>query len=413
MPSIAARARRAAALLAALAPLLAPAAHAQEKASVRVGSLAGITGAVAETAVDVTQARSLAAQQVNAEGGIGPKGLKLELALADSACDAAAAIDATRALIEEARIVAALAPMCSGAALAAAEQVAIPAGLVMIADTATSSALAALDDHDLVFRVSPSDSRQAMALVRAARERGVTKVAVAHADDAYHSDLAAMFVAAFEAAEGEVAVVAMHEAGSEDHSGAAAALAASGADALVLLAYYNASGIDLLEAAAKAGAFRRILTADGMANPEVGRRVAPAKLAGLTVVFPAADRGSDAWARFAAAAEAAGMDPDQPYAAQAYDASFLLALAVEKAAAAGAPSRESVAAAIRAVAQGPGETILPGEWRKAKAAIAGGEAIDYRGASGPVSFDKAGEITGRFVVGEVAPDGSWSESTLE
>ena len=52
--------------------------------------------------------------------------------------------------------------------------------------------------------------------------------------------------------------------------------------------------------------------------------------------------------------------------------------------------------ALRQVANAPGTQILPGEWAKAKEAIAAGEDIDYVGASGSIDFDDAGDVSGTF-----------------
>ncbi len=379
-------------------------------AEVRVGSFAGMTGPVAETSADVTQARSLAASQVNAQGGLFAAGDRLELLLADSACDARIAVEAGRALVDEARIVAALAPLCSGAARALAESVAIPAGMAMIADAATARSLSLLADGDLVYRVAPSDAAQARALVGLALSEGRRRISVAHASDPYNAELATLFVQGFEAAGGEVARVHAHEAGRIDYSREAALLAADGADALAVFAYYNSSGIDLLDAALDTGAFARIYGADGLANPEVERRIGAGRLDALAILAPATDRTTEAWARFAAAAEEIGLDPLMPYAAQAYDAAFLLALAIERA---GAPDRAAIARALRPVANPPGDVILPGEWARAKAAIAGGEPVDYRGASGPIVFDETGDVAGHFVVWRKDAAGLWRASPLD
>ena len=82
------------------------------------------------------------------------------------------------------------------------------------------------------------------------------------------------------------------------------------------------------------------------------------------------------------------------YAPQAYDAAFLLALAIEKNGNAG---REGLAAALREVATAPGEKILPGEWSKALELIKAGTDIDYEGAGGSLDFDEAGDVDGIIV----------------
>jgi branched-chain amino acid transport system substrate-binding protein len=96
----------------------------------------------------------------------------------------------------------------------------------------------------------------------------------------------------------------------------------------------------------------------------------------------------------------AGQDPTATYAPQAYDAAFMLALAIEKN---GSASREGLAAALRDIATAPGERILPGEWAKAVELIKAGKDIDYEGAGGPAEFDAAGDVDG--VIVELAVEG--------
>src|SRR3546814_15506324 len=69
--------------------------------------------------------------------------------------------------------------------------------------------------------------------------------------------------------------------------------------------------------------------------------------------------------------KAAGGDQTAVYATTSYDATFLLALAVEQA---GAADRAKISEALREVASAPGEVILPGEWGKARKLIEIGRA---------------------------------------
>ena len=93
------------------------------------------------------------------------------------------------------------------------------------------------------------------------------------------------------------------------------------------------------------------------------------------------------------------------YVPQAYDAAFLLALAIEKN---GKADRAGLSQALRDVATAPGEKILPGEWKKAVELIKAGKDIDYEGASGPAEFDKAGDVDGIIVEVDVK-DGKFVE----
>ena len=88
----------------------------------------------------------------------------------------------------------------------------------------------------------------------------------------------------------------------------------------------------------------------------------------------------------------------KPFSANTYDATFMLALAIEQA---GSADRSKISAALRKIAGPGGMVILPGQWAKAKAAIAAGKKINYQGAAGPHDFDAAGDVPGVIDVFEV------------
>ena len=101
------------------------------------------------------------------------------------------------------------------------------------------------------------------------------------------------------------------------------------------------------------------------------------------------------------------LNPAGAFVGQSYDATFLLALAIEKN---GKAERAGVAQALRAVATPPGEVVLPGEWAKAKALIKAGKEINYEGATGSLDFDVAGDVSGVIIeMGVNVREGSFIE----
>ena len=101
-------------------------------------------------------------------------------------------------------------------------------------------------------------------------------------------------------------------------------------------------------------------------------------------------------------AKAGGVDPTQIYAPEAYDAAFILALAIEK----NGAKRDGLSKAVHEVANPPGEVILPGEWKKAKDIIDAGGEVNYEGATGPVNFDQHGDVAG-YILEETVKNGNW------
>jgi len=172
-------------------------------AEVKIGSVAGVTGPIAELLAEVVKGRDLAASQINAQGAMFD-GAPLTMVLADSACDPKAAVDAANKVVNVDQVTAIVGANCSGATNGMVQAVTIPAGVVSISDSATAPSISTLDDNDLVYRVAASDAYQGVALAELAMSQGYEKIAVSYANDDYNAGLAAAFVEAYEAMGGAV-----------------------------------------------------------------------------------------------------------------------------------------------------------------------------------------------------------------
>ncbi len=374
-------------------------------ADVKIGSSAGMTGPTAELVAPVIAGRNLAAAQVNEQGGLFG-GDTYRLVPGDSQCDPKAAVDAAAKLVNVEQVVAIIGPTCSGATNGMSQSVTIPAGVAVLSDTATAPSISELEDNDLVFRVAPSDAYQGRTLAQFAWDAGYRKLAVTYANDDYNAGLAGVFVASFEEMGGTIAGNQLHEPDRASYRSELSTLAGGGAEGLALFAYYGGSGIKILRNSLENGLFGKFLGADGMIDNSVIEQLGADTLRGnIMLSQPAADTEGESYKAFAAAFAAAGHDPAAPYVAYGYDIAFLMALAVEKA---GSADRSKIPAALREVANAPGMVIRPGEWMKAKEAIAAGQDVNYEGASGAIEFDDNGDVAGvysRYVVGD---DGTWT-----
>src|SRR5690606_8752202 len=242
------------------AVVLAAPAHAQD---VKIGLMAAISGPIAALAPPMAAASKLAVAHVNEQGGI-LKGGKLEAVLGDSACNPQNATDAATKAVNIDRVLAIVGPACSGAVLATANSVAIPAGVLMITPSGTSPEITKLNDKDLVYRTLPSDDYQGRALARTLKARGIDKVAVAYLNNDYGKGLAESFKAEFEANGGTIAGYSGHEDGKASYRSELATLARGGADTLVLFDYGDGTGLSLLRQALENGFFKTFVGADGM-----------------------------------------------------------------------------------------------------------------------------------------------------
>jgi branched-chain amino acid transport system substrate-binding protein len=376
---------------------------------IKVGSAGGVTGPIAELVVPILAARDLAAKHVNEQGGL-LGGDTMVLVVGDGQCDPKAAVDMGNKLVNVEQVVGIVGPSCSGETNGMVQSVSIPAGVVNISDSATAPSISELKDNDLVFRVAASDAYQGVALASLAKKSGYNKIAVTYSNDDYNAGIAGVFVKAFTEMGGTVTANLVHEPKKASYRSEVTTLAEGGPDALALFAYYGGSGITIMKNALEAGAFTKFLGADGMFDKSVIEQVGADTLKGnIMITQGASDPDSPAYKAFAEAYKSTNHDPAAPYAAHGYDATFLMALAIEKA---GAADRSKISAALREVANAPGEPIYPGEWAKAKKLIAEGKDIDYVGASGPVDFDANGDVTGVYSVNTVGDSGTFEMSEL-
>jgi branched-chain amino acid transport system substrate-binding protein len=355
---------------------------------VKLGILGDITGPIESLAPPIVAGAQLAYDHVNAQGGILGGG-KIVTVVGDSACDPSVAGPAADKLVNTDQITGMVGAFCTGATIGAATAAGIPGGVVMISPSASAPALTTLDDNDLVFRTTPSDAFQGVKLADLLTSKGVSDVALTYVNNDYGKGLADVFAEQFAANGGTVSVNIAHEDGKADYRAELGQLAASGSENLVVLAYISGSGLTILQQANESGNFTTYFGGDGMIGDALGAANVDNFVATRAGAY--AGESADIYTRLATEA---GADPSATYAPQAYDAGFLLALAVQKNGNAG---REGLSAALREVASPPGEKILPGEWAKAVELLAAGQDIDYEGAGGPLDFDENGDVDGIIV----------------
>jgi branched-chain amino acid transport system substrate-binding protein len=390
--------------IAAVCALAAPAV-----AEVKLGSLSAVTGPIPELVADIVDAERAAVADINANGGV--LGDTLSLVVADSQCDAKAAVDAANKLVNVEQVVAIAGAICSGGTIGAAEAVTVPAGMVSISPSATSPAITGLDDNDLVFRTAPSDAYQGVALAGLARSMGYDKIAVTYANDDYNAGLGKVFIDAFKAAGGTVTAEQVHEPKKPSYRSELATLSGGGAEALALFAYYDGSGLTILRQSLEGDLFGKFIGADGMMADTVIAELGADNLAGnLVATTPTSDEEAGSYKAYAAIFSAAGGKPAAPFAAQAYDAVMLLALAIQHS---GGTDRAGILSSLRAVAGPPGAVVGPGDWAEAVTLIAAGKDINYEGAAGSADFDENGDVSGRYRKNEVGLDGMWHGTPIE
>lgn len=373
----------------ALALTLGTNAYADLDGDIKVGVILGFTGPIESLTPAMAAAAELALSEASASG-ILLGGKTLGTVRGDSTCvDAAAATATAERLITSDNVVAIMGADCSGVTTAIANNVAVPNGVVMVSPSATSPGLSTIEDKGYFFRTAPSDARQGQVLAEILQDRGVSSVAVTYTNNDYGKGLADSFEAAFSATGGKVEISAAHEDGKADYSAEVGALSASGAENLAVFGYLDQGGKGIIQASIDADAFSNFIIADGMVGDSLIESIGE-DLNGTFGTLPGNE--SEGVAMFKEIAAAAGVDGDGPFTSESYDAAALIALAMQ---AAGSSDRAEIQANIMAVANAPGEEILPGELAKGLKILADGGEVNYVGASN-VELTDIGETFGSY-----------------
>ncbi len=389
-------------LIALTASMLALGAYAQDT---KIGALMDVTGPIANFMPPLQNAAALAIKHVNAQGGL-LKG-KAVLVVGDTQGGAQTAVDAAGKLVNVEKVAVVMGAFMSGTTMAAANATTIPAGVTLLSPTATTPAMTGLADKDTVYRLVPSDNYQGEVLARMVLKAGIKKVAVTYVNNDYGVGIGTTFIDAYKKAGGTITASAKHEEKKNSYRSELATLTAGGPEALVVIAYAGDSGGVIVKQSLEGGLFKRFIGTDGLRDEALIKDVGAKPLADSFFSSPTspADNKSQAALHkmfndeFKAGADKAFVD-------QTYDATFMVALAIERA---GSADKAKIAAALRAIATGKGEVIMPGEWAKAKKLIAENKPITYVGAGGAYVFDAKGDVTGH--IGKFVVDGTKYKQT--
>jgi branched-chain amino acid transport system substrate-binding protein len=366
---------------------------------VKIGALMDVTGPIASFIPPLMNAVNLAIKDVNDNGGLLDG--KAVIVVGDSQAAAQPAVDAANKLVNVENVAIIMGALASGSTIAAANAVSIPTGVVQISPTATSPAMTDIKDNDLLFRLVPSDNYQGDVLAKIVMDEGIKKVAITYVNNDYGVGIANTFNEAFKKAGGEVTAFEKHEDKKNSYRSELATLANGKPEALVVIAYASGSGSKIVKQAIEAGLFERFIGTDGLRDDQLIKEVGAEALQRSFFSSPTSPADNPASAKLHEHFNAVyGEGADKPFVDQTYDATFLAALAIEKA---GSTDRSKMSAALREVASAPGEKVGPGEWAKAKQLIKEGKDIDYEGAGGSYEFDQNGDVTG--YIGKYVVDG--------
>ena len=202
-----------------------------------IGAMDALTGVAESYGIPLQQAKLLAVEQINAEGGI--NGRELQIIFEDSKCAAQDAITAYRKLTDTDNVKIILGTTCSGAMLGAAP-LAEAEGVVMLSASATSPDIAAAGDY--IFRTAINDLQLGVDTGNAMWADGVRSIATITESTDYAEGARRTSVAQFEKLGGTVLAGEAYASDTIDFRTQLTKLINAKPDAILLSAQGEVSG---------------------------------------------------------------------------------------------------------------------------------------------------------------------------
>lgn len=344
-------------------------------ADLKIGLMIPTTGSEATAGKDMENAMKMAADEINAAGGV--MGMKISTITGDDACDPQQATSAATKIVS-ADVVGVVGGYCSGATLPT---------LKIYGDAKVPFVIAASNSTKLIganmgnaFMINSTGNAQSTTAVELFKAKGAKKLAIVHQGDGYSEPLAKLTKGKWEAMGMEVVSFEVVNKGEQDMSALVTKIKAKAPDAIFWTAYYG-DGALFIKQLRQAGYRKLIAVGDGSNSPKLLEVAGKAAEGVYCFSNPTVDMMPAAKTFTMNYKKSFDQDPDA-YAALAYDGMKLMADAINRA------GSTDQAAIIKALS----------------------DTDNFNGIAGDVSFtDKNTLAKSNFVV-LIAKGGKWGLS---
>jgi len=362
-----------------------PALWAQNREPIRIGILIPLTGATSQFGATMSRAAQIAAQEINAAGGV--NGRSVEVLIEDDQSNPEAAVRAARKLIDVDRVVAiggsyassvtsAIAPLCWESK-------------TVLATSSGADSITKLPHQGYIFRTSPTVTLQGTRVGEFGVELGCKKMFFMGPQTPFAQSYIDIISGISARAGGAGAGLIYEDKKSSYRSEVDQALRAR-PDLIVLGGYVPDTSVVLKDLYRAGYDGKRIGFSFGI-NQKLVEAV-PAEVGeGAYSLVPSASVTAGAYKRLVAKMKVEALDS---YSCQVYDHVVLVALALASAPAAEAGGT-TVRDHLRAISQSPQGRVVDSATEGLKL-LGAGSRINFDGASGPLEFADNGDVRGVF-----------------
>ena len=345
----------------------------------------------------MTAAASMAAQEINAAGGI--DGQPVRLAIADEGADQETAAKGLDQLLNKDKVDAIVGPASSKVALALLDKI-VQSKVVTCSPTATSAALSTYPDAGYFVRTIGSDLLQAKVLGEVIAETGRRSTAIITSDDEYGRDMARQLAVTLQSEDTTVTGTTSYDATATNFNDVALTALRDHPQSVALIGLPDPGGM-IISALESAGfSSQSIFVTDGMRRADLFDKVQPGKpssVAGIQGISPApapqASWFNDAFASYDSTAQ-------NLYASYAYDCTNLIALASLTA------HTDDPTGFVSEIIPASRNGVSCRNFPDCAPVVADGRSIDLNGASGRIDLLENGDASfGTYEVFVFGQDG--------
>jgi branched-chain amino acid transport system substrate-binding protein len=368
---------------------------AQQACPVKVGGVLPLTGSMAPITKKIAQAAELAFEHINAGGGV--KGCPVQFILRDDQGQPTVGVDAAKYLVEVERVPAFTGTISSGITGPIISSVTAPSRVVQITCCSTASPFT-LDGRSqgYFFRTIPTSKTQAYATASETIRRGFKKTVVIYVNTDFGTDMLRFYKTAVAKLGGEVVAEVPYNDNQPSYRAEVTRALAAKPESMLLIGFPK-DAVTIVREWLSLGGTKNVALNNSMRTLDFVKGVGEKFVEDFFGMDNAQVAGPHVDAFNKAFEEKFKHDSKGPGVHTQYDAVMVLGLAMNIAKDLTGPS---IREAVRQVHNPKGTPVGtgPAEYKKALEIIRAGKPIKYFGATGPIEFDKNGDVTGPALV---------------
>jgi len=329
----------------------------REAAEIRIGAILPLTGSAAQWGTPPRDAALLAVEEINAQGGI--RGKKIRLEIDDDKCEPTAGVSAMQKILSTGKPIAILGAVCSSVTLAVAP-IAESNKVVLISPASTRPLITKAGDY--IFRVIPSDALRGKVFAEYVYSLGHKKVSLLYINNEGGLGNQKVFSETFQKLGGSVVSADVYPQDTRDVRAQLTKIKQQKPDALVVVSYPDDTPIVMRQAQELKLGVPLFFQTEALDDPAVIQKAGNAA-EGATYILPAKPEGPSVDGFAGKYKQKYGRDPEL-FAAEGYDVVMLIAKILENSA-----------------------DISPDALKGALY-----KTQNYRGGSGTITFDGNGDV---------------------